>query len=85
MEYFKLNKYSSIDENILYIAKKVYDILAEKDRKLNDLIDEYGIRNNINVGINLESSLYLAITFLFMTDKMSVRNGKLSIQKEVKR
>ncbi len=84
MDYFKLNKYSSVDENILYIAKKVYNILAEKDRKLNDLIDEYSIRYNINVGINFESNLYLGITFLFMTGKMSVRNGKLSIQKEVK-
>lgn len=82
MQYFKVNKYSSLDENPLFIAKKVYELILEKDKSLNDIIDEYSKKYEVNIGVNMESSLYLAITFLFATDRLVMKKDKFSVLRQ---
>ena len=34
MDYFKINKYSSIEENILYISKNIIELLKGSEKSL---------------------------------------------------
>lgn len=61
---FKVNKYQSIDEHILYISMNIYKIL-NKPQHIDVIFDTYSKENNIELSINLERLLYLALTFLF--------------------
>lgn len=61
---FKVNKYQSIDEHILYIAMNIYKIL-DKPEHIDLIFDRYSRVNNVDLSINLERLLYLALTFLF--------------------
>lgn len=61
---FKMNKYQSIDENIPYIGMKIYNML-DKPEHIDVLFEKYSKENNIDLSINLERLLYLAITFLY--------------------
>lgn len=61
---FKLNKYQSIEENILYIGMRIYKML-DKPKHIDVLFEKYSKENAIELSINLERLLYLALTFLF--------------------
>lgn len=61
---FKINKYQSIDEHILYIAMNIYKILDNPEH-IDLIFDRYSRVNNVDLSINLERLLYLALTFLF--------------------
>ncbi len=61
---FRVNKYQSIDEHILYIAMNIYKIL-DKPEHIDLIFDKYSKANNVELSINLERLLYLALTFLF--------------------
>ena len=60
---FKVNKYQSIDEHILYISMNIYRILEKPH-----FFEKYSKENKIELSINLERLLYLALTFLFSLD-----------------
>ena len=64
---FKVNKYQSIDEQILYISMNIYRIL-EKPHYIDEVFEKYSKENKIELSINLERLLYLALTFLFSLD-----------------
>ncbi len=71
---FKVNKYQSIDEHILYISMNIYRIL-EKPHHIDEVFEKYSKENKkyskenkIELSINLERLLYLALTFLFSLD-----------------
>ncbi|WP_222666467.1 hypothetical protein [Clostridium botulinum] len=61
---FKINKYQSVDENILYIAMHLYKLL-NKAEHIDILFDKYSKEKNIELSVNLERLLYLALTFLY--------------------
>lgn len=41
MDYFRINKYSSIDENILYISSNIIEILKGSDKDFGKLVEQY--------------------------------------------
>lgn len=61
---FKVNKYQSIDEHILYIAMKVSNLI-DKPQHIDVIFDKYSKESGIELSLNLERLLYLALTFLF--------------------
>ncbi|WP_136710996.1 ABC-three component system middle component 6 [Clostridium tyrobutyricum] len=72
---FKINKYQSIDENILYIGMNLYNIL-KRPQHIDVVFKKYSIDNNLELGINLERLLYLALTFLYSVGMIEI-SGKL--------
>lgn len=68
---FKVNKYQSIDEHILYIAMNIYKIL-EKPQHIDVIFDKYSKESGIELSLNLERLLYLALTFLFSVGMVDI-------------
>lgn len=77
MDYFKVNKYSSIDDNILYIAKNIIGILNDNYIGINKIFEKYQIKYNSELGLNMEVNMYLAIMFLFGIGKIQIENNKI--------
>lgn len=69
MDYFRINKYQSIHENIPYIASQVYSILL-KPKRFSNILDEYTNTHKISKGINIEKNIKMAIIFLYSIGKV---------------
>jgi hypothetical protein len=82
MDYFKINKYSVVDENILYIAKNLIEILASSDKTFGKVMELYKSRYSQDMNFNIETNVYLAMCLLYGTGKISL-DGNL-IRLEVK-
>ena len=67
MDYFKINKYSSIEENILYISKNIIELLKGSEKEFTEM------------SVNIETSIYLAILFLFGIGKIDIENKKIKL------
>ena len=64
IDFFKFNKYHSINENIPYTAMKLYNLL-DKPKHIDILFNNYIEETNLSLSLNLERLLYLALMFLF--------------------
>ena len=74
MDYFKIGKYQLVEENVLYTARILYDILEQK-KHIDELFEEYSEYNNIQLSLNVEKTLFLSLTFLFSLGKIKVENN----------
>ena len=79
MDYFKINKYSSIDENILYISSKIIEILKGSDKDFGKIVEQYEKRYFSGININIEISIYLAMMFLYGIGKIEVKDKKIKL------
>ncbi|MHC1683151.1 MAG: ABC-three component system middle component 6 [Clostridiaceae bacterium] len=61
---FSINKYQSVDENIPYIAMNLYKLM-ERPISIDKLFEKYSKMNQIDLSLNFERLLFLALTFLF--------------------
>lgn len=77
---FKVNKYQSIDEHILYISMNIYKIL-EKPQHIDEVFDKYSRQNGLELSVNLERLLYLALTFLFSLDIVDISENMIRRKK----
>lgn len=82
LDYFKVNKYSSIDENILYISSNILEILSSGNKSLEKIIENYQRKYSSNLSLNMETNIYLAILFLFETGKINLKNKKIRLDVE---
>lgn len=74
MDYFKIGKYQLVEENVLYTARVLHDILGQK-KHVDELFEEYSRYNNIQLSLNVEKTLFLSLTFLFSLGKIKVENN----------
>lgn len=79
MEYFKVNKYSSVDENILYISNNIIELLKGNEKEFGKLVEQYEKKYFSEISVNVEMSIYLAMLFLFGIGKIKVNNKKIKL------
>ena len=79
MDYFRINKYSSIDENILYISSNIIEILKGSEKDFGKLVEQYEKRYFSGININIEISIYLAMMFLYGIVKIEVKDKKIKL------
>ena len=79
MDYFKINKYSSIEENILYISKNIIELLKGSEKVLGKIVELYEKKFFTEMSVNIETSIYLAILFLFGIGKIDIENKKIKL------
>ncbi len=79
MDYFRINKYSSIDENILYISNNIIEILKRGDRDFGKLVEQYEKTYFPGININIEISIYLAMIFLYGIGEIEVKDRKIKL------
>lgn len=74
MDFFKLTKYRSLDENVLLVSKELYEIVDDKIH-IDELFDRYSARRNITLNLNVERILYLSLLFLFSVGKIKINKN----------
>lgn len=79
MDYFRVNKYSTIDENILYISGNIVEILKGNDKDFGKLVECYEKRYFLEINVNIEMSIYLAMMFLYGIGKIEVKDKKIKL------
>ena len=80
MDCFRINKYSSIDDNILYIANNLMKIMTGSYKRLEKIIEGYKRNFAVDLGLNMETNIYLALIFLYSIGKISVKDNKLGLE-----
>lgn len=77
--HFILTKHKAIEENVLFTAKELYEILSDKPKHIDELILEYSNNISVTVSLNLERIIYLALTFLYSINEVKLE-GKTIIK-----
>ncbi|EHK2427152.1 hypothetical protein PTM93_03155 [Clostridium perfringens] len=71
---FSINKYQSINENILYISMNLYKLI-NRPQNIDSLFEKYSKANNVELSLNLERLLFLALTFLFSIELIDMSDN----------
>lgn len=79
MDYFRINKYSSVDENILYISNNIIELLKEREKEFGKLVEQYEKKYIVNTSVNTETNIYLAMLFLFSIGRVKLKENKLKL------
>lgn len=79
MDYFKISKYSSIDENILFISSNIIELLKGTEKEFGKLVEQYEKRYYPEMNVNIENSIYLAMLFLFGIGEIEVIDQKIKL------
>lgn len=82
MDYFMINKYSAVDENILLIAKNIMGIVEESDKSLSKIFKIYQERYTLEISISMEANIYLAMEFLYSTGQIEYNNKHIGVRRE---
>lgn len=77
MNYFLLSKYRSVEENVLFTAKVLYELLDTKSKHIDELFLEFSDKQGITINLNVERILYLALTFLFSLGKITINENMI--------
>lgn len=77
MDCFLIGKYQSLDENILYTAKTLYELINKK-MHIDELFYEYAQYRKITLSLNVEKTLYVSLCFLYSVDKIILKNNIIS-------
>lgn len=82
MDYFKVNKYSSMDDNILYIAKNLIGIISGGYKPFGEIVAKYQKEYSPELGLNMETNIYLAMIFLYGVGKINIKDNKIGMEVE---
>jgi ABC-type uncharacterized transport system permease subunit len=74
---FKINKYQALEENVLYDAMVIYNLL-NRPMHIDILFDKFAKDMDRELSVNLERMLYLSITFLFSIGKVVMEDNLIS-------
>lgn len=74
MNFFLLNKHQSIEENVIFTSKVIYELL-ESEKHIDELFEEFASQQQITLNLNIERILYLSLTFLFSLDLIILKNN----------
>ena len=79
MDYFKVNKYSPVEENILYISNNIIELLKVNEQEFGKLVELYEDKFCPEMSINIDTSIYLAMIFLYGIGKIEVKGKKIKL------
>lgn len=79
MDYFKVNKYSAVEENILYISNNIIELLKGNEKEFGKLIELYEERFCPEISVNVETNIYLSMLFLYGIGKIEINDKKIKL------
>lgn len=82
VNYFMLSKYRSVEENILFTAKVLYELLGDKRKHIDQLFLEYSQKQGITINLNIERILYLSLTFLYSLGRVTFNQNMIEVFKD---
>lgn len=79
MNYFLLSKYRSVEENVLFTAKVLFELLEGKRKHIDQLFSEFASKQEITINLNVERILYLSLTLLYSMGKVTFNENMIEI------
>jgi hypothetical protein len=76
MNYFFLTKYNTVEENVLYSSKVLYELLIQ-EKHIDQLFIDFAENQNLKINLNVERILFLSLTFLFSLGKVSFNKNMI--------
>ena len=76
MDYFKVNKYSSVEENILYISSNIIELLKGSEKEFGKLVEK---KFCPEISVNIEMCIYLSMLFLYGIGKIEMNDKKIKL------
>ena len=80
MDYFRINKYSLIEENIIFISSNIIEILNGGAKSFGKVMDEYQKKYGEGMSLNMEMNIYLAMLFLYEIGQINFDGKKISLE-----
>jgi hypothetical protein len=74
MNFFLMNKYQTVEENVLVTSKLLYELL-DKEKHIDQLFLDFAQNRNMLLNLNIERVLYLSLTFLYSFDLIVLKNN----------
>ena len=74
MNFFLLSKHQSIEENVIFTSKILYNLLCN-EKHIDVLFEEFAAEQRITLNLNVERILYLSLTFLFSFGLIIIKNN----------
>lgn len=76
-----MEKYNSIDENVLYVSSILFDIIKDNKKiHLDKVFEKYSNIRNIDLSVNTERIIFLSLTFLFSLDIIEQKSNILFLK-----
>ncbi|MES5929950.1 hypothetical protein QCI77_28900 [Bacillus cereus group sp. MG9] len=69
-----MSKHSTVHENVLLNAKILFELIEEQ-KHIDELFNDYVIKENILLNLNIERILYLSLVFLYSMGLIIVENN----------
>ncbi|AAS43477.1 MULTISPECIES: hypothetical protein [Bacillus] len=76
MDFFLLNKQFNLEDNVLWVAKTCYELL-DQSYHLDELFNKYIEQEDVQLNLNLERILYLALSFLYSLELVKIKNNRI--------
>lgn len=77
MDQFQTNKYQARHENILFVSKKLYEILDKHPLNTQKLIEKYVASTQLSLTEELDNTIMLSLCFLRNINLIEVKDKKL--------
>ena len=77
--YFLLSKYLSVEENVLFTAKVLFELIGDKRKHIDQLFLEFAQKQGITINLNIERILYLSLTFLYSLGKVTFNKNMIEV------
>ncbi|PDM36933.1 hypothetical protein CMV37_28240 [Bacillus cereus] len=76
MDFFLLNKQFNLEDNVLWVAKTCYELL-DQSYHLDELFNKYIEQEDVQLNLNLERILYLALSFFVLFRVSKNKNNRI--------
>lgn len=74
MNFFLMSKHSTVHENVLLNAKILFELIGDK-KHIDELFNDYVVRENVLLNLNIERILYLSLVFLYSMELIVIENN----------
>jgi hypothetical protein len=74
MNFFLLNKHQSIEENVIFTSKILYELL-NNEKHIDELFQQFANEQQITLNLNVERILYLSLVLLYSFDLIVIKNN----------
>ncbi|QSF42317.1 hypothetical protein ICR96_30255 (plasmid) [Priestia megaterium] len=74
-----MSKYLSVEENVLFTAKVLFELIGNKRKHIDQLFLEFAQKQGITINLNIERILYLSLTFLYSLGKVTFNKNMIEV------
>lgn len=74
MDFFITTKHSSVNENVLFTAKILFELI-DGEKHVDELFNDFATHQKVILNLNMERILYLSLVFLYSIELIYIKNN----------